>query len=135
MLVLTKSLSEYHSQPVFQLHIGNRNTAKICHNVNAIIDTGSYYSFVKEIFAIELGATFLDEAVSFQPINTSSKSSNQTALTLVIDELETEVEINLCIQEEIFDKIDVILGTNFLKHFEFHYNGAQDCFSLGKISV
>ncbi len=89
--------------------------------LKAIIDTGSAYSFVSPS-AVDPSLAPSGKTFKFKPIGGLPQSSDVYNCRMVIHSLNTAVDFEFLVNKDLFNDIDIIIGSIVLANFVFKYN-------------
>lgn len=98
----------------------------------AIIDTGSFYTFTTKVFADMLDYA-ISEPCNAQPLGHASKRYNAGIVKAKIPLINnSQIPLHFLIEQnqDLFDGVWFVLGTNFLANFIFTYNEPKGKFTL-----
>jgi predicted aspartyl protease len=126
-LIYKGILDNYFQSPIIEVAFMSKDghLTKPC---KCIIDTGAYHTYIQSGLVDFLGLEILDKPIKSNMAKKSIVENKSVKVSFVIGELMfTQV---CAVLETGMDDYSALIGTEFLKDFEFLYSGHDNYYSL-----
>jgi len=102
--------------------------------VKAMIDTGASRCLIQESLTITTEKVFFQESVAINPVG-GIVPTKEYLIDLMLDEKNERggiviPNVRFCAINEPSLQVGLLIGAEFLKNFDFVYNGTKNSFSL-----